>query len=88
MSETALERFERQQASARANAEALTWLLHNGPLDPQATPEEVLTVACRVCGAEPGAPCDTRWPRPSFASFVRLPGIHLRRYLDKTGDPR
>lgn len=86
MSETYRERFDRKQREG----EGLKRFLHAGPYEPLATRDEVLEVTCSVCQAGPGVPCDTAFPHPSLAGLVfrGFSGIHLRRYLDKTHDPR
>jgi len=58
--------------------------------EPMATRAEILEIPCGFCGAAPGADCDTAFPRPSFLgrAFPGLRGIHTRRYLDRTNDPR
>jgi hypothetical protein len=59
-------------------------------MEPMATRAEVLEIPCEGCGAGAGAECDTAFPRPSFLgrAFPGLRGIHARRYLDRTDDPR
>jgi hypothetical protein len=71
-------------------AEAMAAFVRNGPYEPLATPDEVLEIACRYCSAGPGQPCDTTWPRPSllWTVFRGFGSVHLRRYQDRTRDPR
>lgn len=77
--------IDRQRRGASA-------MLRSAPHEPAATRAEVLGVACSVCSAEPGAECDAAFPHPAFAAGMvfgaGMRGVHLRRYLDKTGDPR
>ena len=77
--ETAAEHFARQ----------LVAFLRAGPHEPQATLAEVLKVPCTFCGAEAGEPCSARGRFASRMIFgPALSDVHLRRYLDKTHDPR
>lgn len=64
--------------------------LRAGPHEPKATRAEVLEIACSLCAAEPGELCDVSFPRVSFIGIIfrGFDGIHLRRYLDRTHDPR
>lgn len=64
--------------------------LSGGPYEPLVTREQVLERACGNCGAQAGAECDTRYPRPAFAGLVLrgMAGVHLRRYQDTAHDPR
>jgi hypothetical protein len=86
--------FEEREAHAREIASSFVTLLRTGPLEPMATQAEVLEIACSSagCGAGPGEECRTAFPHPAFTAGVALgagwAGVHLRRYLDKTGDPR
>lgn len=62
------------------------------PMEPMATRAEVLEVPCGACGADAGAECNAG-PLPLCPSFLgrafpALRGIHTRRYLDSTSDPR
>lgn len=84
--ETYGERFDRKQREG----EGLKRFLHAGPHEPMAMRDEVLEIACRGCLAAPGAFCDTTFPRISLTglAFRDLSGVHLRRYLDRTHDPR
>lgn len=86
MSGDAVDLYE--QAQERGRQVAAFW--RAGPHEPMATRAQVLEVPCSACGAEPGAECDTSFPRPSWLGMAMpgLRGIHTRRYLDKTGDPR
>ena len=64
--------------------------LRAGPHEPLAAPGQVTAGPCALCGAGPGRPCDTSGMRPALAGLVLrgFAGIHLRRYLDLTRDPR
>ena len=64
--------------------------LRSGPYEPMASRDEVLKIPCGSCGAEAGASCDTAFPRPTmiWGIFRGFGDIHLRRYLDRTHDPR
>jgi hypothetical protein len=87
MTETAAQRRERQERQGRQIAA----YLRAAPHEPMATRAEVLEVPCPVCGAEAGAECGTAFPRSAWAAgmlFRGFSGVHLRRYLDRTGDPR
>jgi hypothetical protein len=79
---TRLEQRERE-------GKALSAFLRNGPYESLATHDEVLEIACRSCGAEPGQPCATTLQRPSllWTVFRGFGSIHLRRYQDRTHDP-
>jgi hypothetical protein len=85
VSETAAQRFDRQQ-----QGNALKQFLRAGPYEPLATRDEVLEVPCSACAADAGSPCDTSFPRPSLAGLALrgFSGVHLRRYMDRTHDPR
>jgi hypothetical protein len=76
------ERRDRQRYGMRQ-------FLRTAPHEPRATLAEVLEVPCPVCGAEAGTPCS---PKYRFASGMvfgeAMRDVHLRRYLDKTHDPR
>lgn len=86
--------FEEREEYARLVASSFTWLLRNGPLEPMASRAEVLDLACPSpgCGAAPSEECRTEFPHPAFTAGavlgVEWRDVHLRRYLDKTGDPR
>lgn len=81
--------FEERDRRARG----IYTFLRSGPHEPMATPAEVLEVPCAGCGAPPGEQCRTAFPHTAWAAGMTLrgfagSGIHLRRYLDRTGDPR
>lgn len=89
MDETTENRWERAQRHGRA----MRSLMRSGPHEPLATREQVIEgTSCTVCRAAPGAECDGAHPHPAFAAGLvfgaSMRGVHLRRYLDKTGDPR
>ena len=74
-------------------AEAMAAFVRGGPYEPLATRDEVLEIACRSpgCRADAGQPCSTAFPHGAYMTgmvFRDLSGIHLRRYLDRTHDPR
>lgn len=86
--------FEEREARGRENARMLRHLLRTGPLEPMASRAEVLELACSSpgCGAAAGEECHAEFPHAAWAAPVAFGaewrGVHLRRYLDKTGDPR
>jgi hypothetical protein len=62
------------------------------PYAPLATRAEVLEIPCSHCGAPAAQECATAFPRPAFVAGMvfgsALRGVHIRRYQDKTHDPR
>ena len=88
MSEVAESAGER----GRRHGAEIAAMWRSGPHEPLATREQVLEIGCTACGAAPGAECDTKWPHPAFAAGMTfgtaMRDVHMRRYLDKTGDPR
>ena len=91
MTGDAVESFEVRQERGRRLWDALRWFQHNGPYEPLATREQVLEIPCAHCGAEAGAECDTRFPRPAMfgGTVLRgMSGVHMRRYQDRAHDPR
>lgn len=80
--------FEQIEREGRENVA----LLRAAPHAPMASRAEVLEIACGGCGAEPGEECATAFPRVAFFAGMlfgpEFGGMHLRRYLDRTGDPR
>lgn len=89
MSATAVMSYEEQEESRRRFA---MFVVHGPrePMEPMATRAEVLEGPCTTCGAAAGAECSIASLSPSFLgrAFPGLRGIHTRRYLDRTGDPR
>ena len=89
MSTTAVMSYEEQEEDRRRFAKGFAYGPRE-PMEPLATRAEVLEIPCEDCDAEAGAECQTAFPRPSFLgrALPGLRGIHTRRYLDRTGDPR
>jgi len=88
MFESAGHRASWEDSSRRSRG--LLSFLRAGPYEPLATPEQVVGAPCAFCGAGPGRPCDTSGMRPALAGLLLrgFSGIHTRRYLDLTHDPR
>lgn len=89
MTTTAAMGYEERQEQARRFARLIVYGLAT-PIEPMATRAQVLEVPCATCGAETAHECEAGSLRPSFLgrAFPGLRGIHARRYLDRTGDPR
>jgi hypothetical protein len=60
------------------------------PMEPMATRAQVMAIPCAFCRAEAGAECSHAGLRVSYLgrAFPELRGLHTRRYLDRTHDPR
>jgi hypothetical protein len=91
MSTTAVMSYEEREEDRRRFARFVVYGPRE-PMEPMATRAEVLEIPCATCGAAAGAECSAG-PVPLHPSFLGrafpgLRGIHTRRYLDRTGDPR
>ena len=89
MAATAVMSYEEQEEDHRRFARFVVYGPRE-PMEPMATRAGVLEVPCAVCRAAAGAECVAVPLVVSFLgrAFPALRGIHTRRYLDRTHDPR